>query len=298
LQYNNSYYGISAVNTGQEDISKLEQFTMWRGEQHLTWWSDKYANMINGTGGTQFAPGVSKDVTLYGFSPEICRSVFFNYETTVTLKDIKLYRFTAPDKLYLSGDVYPPNKGFCVPPMCLPTGLLNVSLCQPQNPPVAISPPHFYQGDKSLVKAVNGLHPMKSAHETFVDIEPITGIVMRAAKRVQINVALEPVDTLSETNGKFEKVFLPVMYGSESALISDEKAAEFRQKVYRPITLTHVVEYLLIGLGALCIVVAVVLFLVPVSKKKRLEMCIQAGDNDEKKPLVDDGGNDGNKVYT
>jgi len=65
----------------------------------------------------------------------------------------------------------------------------------------------------------------------------------------------------------------------QSALISDEKAAEFRQKVYRPITLTHVVEYLLIGLGALCIVVAVVLFLVPVSKKKRLEMCIQVRMN-------------------
>jgi len=44
------------------------------------------------------------------------------------------------------------------------------------DPPVAISPPHFYQGDKSLVKAVNGLHPMKSAHETFVDIEPVRKI--------------------------------------------------------------------------------------------------------------------------
>ena len=51
----------------------------------------------------------------------------------MTVKDIELYRFIAPDKLYLSGDVYPPNKGFCVYPECLPTGLLNVSLCQPQS---------------------------------------------------------------------------------------------------------------------------------------------------------------------
>jgi len=41
------------------------------------------------------------------------------------------------------------------------------------DPPVAISPPHFYQGNKSLVKAVNGLNPTKSAHETFVDVEPV-----------------------------------------------------------------------------------------------------------------------------
>ena len=37
-----------------------------------------------------------------------------------------------------------------------------------------MSPPHFYQGDKSLVEAVNGLHPTKSAHETYVDIEPVS----------------------------------------------------------------------------------------------------------------------------
>lgn len=32
FQYNNTFYGISAVNTGRTDISKLEQFTMWRNE--------------------------------------------------------------------------------------------------------------------------------------------------------------------------------------------------------------------------------------------------------------------------
>ncbi|KAM7439967.1 the CD36 [Porites harrisoni] len=216
LQYNNTYYGISAVHTGQVKISKLEQYTMWRGQSHLYWWSDKYANMINGSDGTQFAPRVSKDAVLYAYSPEICRSVYFTYESTVKVKGIKLYRFIAPKELYLSGDVYEANKGFCVPSnRCLPTGLLNISRCQPQNPPVIISPPHFYQGDKSLVEAVNGLDPQKSLHETFVDVEPITGTVMRAAKRIQINVALESVDTLTQTTGKFQRVFLPVMFAAE-----------------------------------------------------------------------------------
>ena len=41
------------------------------------------------------------------------------------------------------------------------------------DPPVVISPPHFYQGNKSLLKTVNGLNPTKSAHETFVDVEPV-----------------------------------------------------------------------------------------------------------------------------
>lgn len=41
------------------------------------------------------------------------------------------------------------------------------------DPPVALSPPHFYQGNKSLVEAVHGLNPQKSLHETFADIEPV-----------------------------------------------------------------------------------------------------------------------------
>ena len=41
------------------------------------------------------------------------------------------------------------------------------------DPPVVISPPHFYLGNESLVKAVTGLHPDKKLHQTFVDIEPV-----------------------------------------------------------------------------------------------------------------------------
>ena len=61
----------------------------------------------------------------------------------------------------------------------------------------------------------------------------------------------------------------------QSALISKEKAAEFRHQVYLPIILTKVVEYLLIALGALFILVAFVLLLLACRKTKgRIEMCI------------------------
>ena len=61
----------------------------------------------------------------------------------------------------------------------------------------------------------------------------------------------------------------------QSALISEEKAAEFRHQVYLPIMLTKVVEYLLIALGALFILVAFVLLLLACRKTKgRIEMCL------------------------
>ena len=42
------------------------------------------------------------------------------------------------------------------------------------DPPVVVSPLHFYQGNKSLVEAVYGLHPTKSADQKYVDIEPVS----------------------------------------------------------------------------------------------------------------------------
>ena len=65
-------------------------------------------------------------------------------------------------------------------------------------------------------------------------------------------------------------------------MISDEKAAEFKHKlkeVNRAILLTHVAEYLLIALGALFIVVAIVLVITSVPKKRRFVMCIQVRIN-------------------
>ncbi|XP_032230325.2 lysosome membrane protein 2 isoform X2 [Nematostella vectensis] len=280
LQYNNTYYGISAINTGIKEINKLEQYEMWRNRPNLTWWESDYANMLNGTDGTQFKPRISKSDTLYTFVPEICRSIYSVYDSTVTVRDIKLYRFTAPSVVYLSGDIYPPNMGFCVPPGCLPTGLLNLTRCQPQNPPVAVSPPHFYQSNSSLVKAVRGMHPVKSEHATFIDIEPITGITMQANKRIQINVALEPVSILSQTSGSFAPVFLPMMYVNESALISEADAKTFRDKVYGPIDLAHGAEYGLVAVGGFFILVASIVLVLE---------CLRTNDDDtDKSKLVQD----------
>lgn len=52
------------------------------------------------------------------------------------------------------------------------------------DPPVVISPPHFYLGNESLVKAVTGLHPNKRLHQTFVDIEPVRGDILCSCSSV------------------------------------------------------------------------------------------------------------------
>ena len=45
------------------------------------------------------------------------------------------------------------------------------------------SPPHFYQSDKSLLETVHGLKPEKSKHETFLEIEPVSKVIVLAIFR-------------------------------------------------------------------------------------------------------------------
>ena len=58
----------------------------------------------------------------------------------------------------------------------------------------------------------------------------------------------------------------------QTEIISDEKATEFKDKVYRAITIAYAIEYLLIALGSLLIIVAIVLVIL--SKKKGFEVSL------------------------
>jgi hypothetical protein len=52
--------------------------------------------------------------------------------------------------------------------------------------PVVMSAPHFYNGHEELVDAIEGMNPNKDLHDTIMMIEPTTGIVLSANKRIQV----------------------------------------------------------------------------------------------------------------
>ena len=52
------------------------------------------------------------------------------------------------------------------------------------DPPVFMSAPHFYQGDPSLLDAINGLNPIKAKHATFVSVEPVGNSMWYSLKSI------------------------------------------------------------------------------------------------------------------
>lgn len=85
------------------------------------------------------------------------------------LYGIKLFRFGLPsDELKNSSQdpgFYPDG----------PSGVLNLTAVFPQNVPIFASKPHFLDADPVYREEVSGLHPDPAKHDSYLDIEPLTG---------------------------------------------------------------------------------------------------------------------------
>ena len=290
LQQNNSFDGITSVSTGESDINSLVRILSWKEQSKLKVWKTSYANMLNGTDGSQFAPGTSTDDTLYVFVNQLCRSLYLTYDSKFEVQGIDALQFRVPAKAFQNGTMNPDNMGFCTS-KCYPSGILDVGVCQPPSPvaiPLFVSAPHFYMGAKSLIEAVDGLSPNKEEHGTVLNVEPHTGISIKSSKRLQINVKIEHVDLIPQT-GKIKKMFLPIFYINETATIDKASADKLKSEVLSKFTIVHGIELGSVLLGALLIITAVILLIIRKVHNRKLERVRQmllVNEDSERRPLL------------
>lgn len=279
---NNSNDGLYQIFSGIKGLDNFGNIISWNGQTELNYWTNHSANMINGTDGTIYPPFIDLKETKYLFSSDLCRSLGMTYTKGVNVKNIDLARFVAPDIMFGNVTTNPYNAGFCTPAgNCLPSGLLNVSVCR-TGAPVIMSMPHFLGCDQDTVDAIVGLRPNREEHQSYIDIEPMTGVAMSVGKRLQINTYLEHIEGFDDLKNIKKPIFMPIMWLNESALISDQDAGDFKSQVVDKIMLTTVVKYGLIALGAVMII-CVILVLVATKVKK---MCIDVKVDDDDEPIL------------
>ena len=116
------------------------------------------------------------------------------------------------------------------------TGVLNMSCVSPLGAPIFASMPHFYNADPGYRKNVSGIsEPDETNHGSFVDVEPLTGAVIGAARRLQINVLVQNYDQLPVTgfwNVSGGWLMMPVFWATEEGNITADLANEFKNKVF------------------------------------------------------------------
>uniref|UniRef100_A0A669B0W3 Scavenger receptor class B, member 2a n=1 Tax=Oreochromis niloticus TaxID=8128 RepID=A0A669B0W3_ORENI len=251
---NGTHEGEFVFHTGEQNYLDYGKIDTWNGLREMSWWSSNQSNMINGTDGAVFHPLINRNELLYIFAADLCRS----YVEDVDVKGIQAYRFAPPNDVLMSPKNNPTNAGFCVPAGdCLGTGVLKVSVCR-EGAPIVVSFPHFYQADPAYINAIDGLNPNKEEHETYLDLQPTTGVPIRACKRAQLNIILKRVKGFPKTKNITETIF-PIMFVNETATIDDESAGQMRSLLLI-VTLVSNFPVLIVGLGIILLLVFLVLF--------------------------------------
>ncbi|XP_066038888.1 platelet glycoprotein 4 [Chamaea fasciata] len=254
--YNGTSDGPYSVYTGAEDITKTAIIESYKNKSTLSYWPG-HCDMVNGTDGASFPPFVKKNQVLRFFSSDICRSIYGVFYGKQVVKGITLYRFTVPREAFASPTEVEDNYCFCtdkeISENCTLAGVLDISACKAKRP-VYISLPHFLHASESILHNVEGLSPNEKEHETYLDIEPLTGFTLRFAKRLQVNLLVRPSSRIDPLKKVKNPYVFPLLWLNESAVIGDEKAKMFRDKISGRLQLLNIVQLGLIIAGSVLFV--------------------------------------------
>ena len=184
------FEGTLNIDNGEERNFEVQK---WNYQSKVSQF-DGPCSKIEGSSAGELFPHKITPTYVQIFVPQICRSLRFDYEDTVHVSGILGYKFTLGAGVLDNGTTIPENECYCAG-KCVPSGVFNVSSCR-YGLPVYGSLPHFYKADKFYSQNVDGLKPERSKHESYIVLEPTTGIPIEAALRIQLNMLLHPIKNI------------------------------------------------------------------------------------------------------
>lgn len=170
--------GSYEVHTGVGDMSKFDQVLKFNDLTEFPF-NHGECRKLKGSAGEFFPPETPTDRPLYLFTPDMCRSFPYDYEKDVNLHEIHGNRFAAGLRAIDNGTYYAENQCYS---QGMPSGVMNISVCN-FDQPMFISYPHFYLADPTFLSAIEGLSPNKEKHQSYITLEPKTGITLEVRKK-------------------------------------------------------------------------------------------------------------------
>lgn len=201
---------FETIYTGEIDHRMSGLIDTYNGDVNLPQWTGKCANVHGASDGVKFPSYIEPNDTLLFFRKSLCRSERMMRIGEKQIKGLHTYQYAFVENELDNGAVNPENKCFCRKGRCLKPGLIDVTDCY-YGFPIALSYPHFYKSDPSLLEAIEGLEPTKDLHESYFFIQPKSGLPVDLAFRFQINMALQDIGHMARVE-KFSKMTLPLLW--------------------------------------------------------------------------------------
>ena len=231
---NGSDEGEWMINTGKFDLTQLATIKTWNNKtRYSCWGTDGHCNQIQGTEGSMFPPPITSSSNPIVFCPDLNRTIASVYKKNIVQDGITRYRFIIPKSSFGAPSKEPGNQCYCTKKQgspqrerfCSLDGVLDLGACN-QGIPAVVSCPHFFMGDFLLSAPFeSGLDPQESKHESYFDLEPNTGAVLSAAKRLQLNVDLKYINLIEPFKSVHAAIF-PSNWIEESFSLKEQSTLD------------------------------------------------------------------------
>ncbi|XP_076239555.1 protein croquemort isoform X2 [Calliopsis andreniformis] len=248
-----SYDGTFNMFTGTDNILNLGEVKKWNYDSTVSYYPGE-CGIVKGTNGDLWPP-LPDNETVSFFVSDICTSMTAVKGNTTVHEGISGIKYVSDYRTLDNGENVPSRKCYCQDE-CIPSGALNISLCK-WGAPAFISFPHFYLADKSYTENIDGMHPDKEKHELSISLEPRTGVPLRVAAQLQLNLLVEPDSAMSMFKN-VKRTFIPMLWFTQEAYLT----ADYASKIKLIIILESLGSVTCYGIGAIGIlIIAISLFI-------------------------------------
>ncbi|TMW51777.1 hypothetical protein DOY81_003158 [Sarcophaga bullata] len=138
---------------------------------------------------------------------------------------------------------------------------VNEQLKQLRDAPVILTLPHMLGASNEYTKMIRGLNPDTAKHQTFVDVQHLTGVPLQGGKRVQFNMFLKSINRITITEN-LTTVLMPAIWVEEGIELNSEMVTFFKKRLINTLKTLNVVHWAAlcggIGVAALCLIYYVV----------------------------------------
>lgn len=268
---NGSGHEVYEVHTGKGDPMRVLEIQKLDDSHNLQVWLNassegetSVCNQINGTDASAYPPFRQRGDSMYIFSADICRSVQLFYQTDIQYQGIPGYRYSIGENFI--NDIGPEhdNECFCVDKLanvikrkngCLYAGALDLTTCL--DAPVILTLPHMLGASNEYRKMIRGLKPDAKKHQTFVDVQSLTGTPLQGGKRVQFNMFLKSINRIGITEN-LPTVLMPAIWVEEGIQLNGEMVAFFKKKLINTLKTLNIVHWATlcggIGVAVACLI--------------------------------------------
>ncbi|RWS27824.1 lysosome membrane protein 2-like protein [Leptotrombidium deliense] len=266
---NGTFEGKYTAKTGTKKLNEIGQVIKWNGESKLNCWEGDKCNEIKGTEGLMFHPFLSRNETLLAFGPELSRSLALKYDKDNSIHGIPTYRYIISNDFTEAPRYSNITDCFCYfesdpIDLCKYTALFDMRRCL-SGAPLVLSLPHFYMSNESLIKSVNGMSPSTDKHETFLNLDPLTGFTLSARKALQMNVFIKQSYGITILD-KLPTGFYPLLWMQEGATVPKHMVQELKSMLHDKIDLFEKVLYSLLFLGIIFVLISLIMLYITIKR--------------------------------